>query len=261
MLSWSGRRQFIFLAAFFLVLAAIGSSLYLINRPRPTCQDDQKNQNELAPDCGGPCSRACVSQLLVPTPTIWWSRVFPSGTAGKFDAAALVENQNAHFGTGKIDFIFRLYDEKSVLLAEKDGSTFFSPQEKFVIYEPNIETGSRVPVRAFLYFVDRAIWQRAQANAAGLSIGTITYNNTPRPTLKAIVTNGSLSLLRGTKFVAVLSTAGGNALAASQTVVDSLSPNESQEINFTWPAALSDEAAVRDIYPKLDRFDNSVLRP
>lgn len=256
-MSWSRARQLKFIFTFLLILAVIFSGLYFVYRPQPTCSDNKQNGTELGVDCGGTCSKACVNQLVVPTPTIWWKRVFSSGAPGKYDVAALVENQNAHFGTGRIAYIFRLYDKNDVLLAEKAGATFFNPQEKFVIYEPNVDTGAREPVKTFLYFDNKAVWQRVKFVPPALSIGAKTYAGSPKPALSAKATNESLELLRGTKFVAVLSDGDGNALAASQTVLDTLAPNETKVLNFTWLTPFTAEPAVKDIFPKLNLFDET----
>ena len=248
MLSWARKRQIMYLGTILLIVVAIIAGLYFYYKPLPTCFDGKQNQDELAVDCGGICSKACPSQT-VPI-TIWWTRVFPT-TAGQVDVAALVENQNSHFGVTKINYIVRLYDKFNVLLTERTGETFFNPQEKFVIYEPNIDIGAQVPDKAFVYFDNSAVWQRMTFVPPALSIGTKDYTNTPQPRLSAKVTNNTLNLLRGTKFVAILSDENGNAFAASQTMLDTLSGNETSDLNFTWPTSFVTEPSVKDIYIKL----------
>jgi hypothetical protein len=178
---------------------------------------------------------------------------------GLYDFANLVENQNVRFGVTSIKYKVELYDKFNVLLAERKGETFFNPQEKFVIYEPNIDTKNQVPDKAFIYFDDSAIWQRIKVVPPSLSIGTKNYTHIPQPRLQSKVTNNSLEIIRGTKFVAVLSDSEGNALAASQTIVDALAGNETKELNFTWPATLFKEPAIIDIYPKLNLFNRKYL--
>lgn len=249
MLSWARKRQIMYLGTILLVILVIVAGLYLYYKPLPTCFDGKQNQDELGVDCGGSCSKACSSQI-VPL-TTWWTRVFPT-TPGNYDVAALVENQNSHFGVERIKYGIRLLDKNNVLLAERTGETFFNPQEKFVIYESNIVTGQQVPDKAFLYFYDSAPWQRVTFIPPTLTIGTKDYINSPQPRLSAKVKNETLKLLRGTKFVAVLSDENGNAFAASQTVLDILAGNETGELNFTWPTPFSSSVAVKDIYPKLN---------
>jgi len=252
MLSWARKRQIMYLGTILLIVLAILAGLYFYYKPLPTCFDGKKNQDELGVDCGGSCSKACSSQI-VPL-TTWWTRVFPT-TPGNYDVAALVENQNSHFGVGKISYGIRLLDKNNVLLTERTGETFFNPQEKFVIYEANISTGSQVPATAFLYFFNSSPWQRVTFVPPTLTIGTKDYTNSPQPRLSAKVKNETLNLLRGTKFVAILSDENGNAFAASQTVLDTLAGNESKDLNFTWPTTFPTGPAVTDIYPKLNTFD------
>lgn len=234
------------------IILIISFTFYLVYKPKPTCFDKKMNQAELGVDCGGPCAKACLNEL-VPL-TIWWTRVFPT-TKGLYDVAVLVENQNSRFGVQKIDYTLRIYDKFNVLIAEKSGETFFNPREKFVIYEPNIDTKEQVAEKAFLYFAEKANWQKIKVVTPTLSIGPKNYSDNPQPRLQSSVTNNSLDTLRGTKFVAILSDKEGNALAASQTLIDNLLGNESKELNFTWPNSLATEPAIIDIYPKLNLFD------
>lgn len=254
MLSWSRRRQLMYLSIFSVIVLAILAIIYYVSKPVPTCFDGKQNQDELGVDCGGSCAVACASQI---TPlTVWWTRVFDAGN-GTYDAAALVENQNAKFGTGDIAYVIRLFDKDNVLLAERSGTTFFSPQEKFVIYEAGIDTGVKIPTHAFLYFGNQAVWEKATYQALPLAFGAKDYSNSPQPRLATTLTNTSLNSLHQVAVVAVLSDADGNAVAASQTVVDVLAAGETKNLNFTWPTSFSPEPTVRDVYPKLSSFSTS----
>lgn len=255
-MSWARKRQVIYLTIILTIFAVVVGGLYYIYKPVPTCFDGKMNQTELGVDCGGTCAKACTSQLI--PLTIWWTRVFPV-SQGIYDVANLVENQNAHFGTQKITYTLRIYDKFNVLIAERTGATFFNPQEKFVIYEPNIDTKEQIAVRAALSFDNLAVWQRIKVIPPTISIGTKNYTNLPQPRLQSSITNNSLDTLRGTKFVAVLSDQAGNALAASQTVIDVLVGNASKELNFTWPTSLATDPAIIDIYPKLNLFNDNNL--
>lgn len=255
-MTWARKRQLMFITIFFGIVGFIVFGLYLVYKPIPTCFDGKINQTELGVDCGGTCAKACPSQLI--PLTIWWSRVFPINK-GIYDAAFLVENQNAHFGVRKIKYTLRIQDKFNVVIAEKTGETFFNPQEKFVIYVPNINTKEQIADRAFLYFEETALWQRIKVVSPTITIGTKNYSNSPQSRLQSSVYNNSLDTLRGTKFVAVLSDQDGNALAASQTVIDVLLGNETKELNFTWPMSLSANPAIIDIYPKLNLFNDGNL--
>lgn len=255
-MTWARKRQLIYLSIIFGFFLLIFLSLYLIYKPVPTCFDNKKNQDELEVDCGGICAKACPAQLI--PLTIWWTRIFPIGD-GLYDVANLVENQNTHFGVKNIKYVLRIYDQFNVLIAERTGETFFNPQEKFVIYEPNIDTKERKAERAFLYLDDTAVWQRIKVTPPTLVVGTKNFSNLPQPRLQSKVTNSSLEMLRNSKFVAVLSDTSGNALGASQTLIDSLSGNESRELNFTWPTPFTETPAIIDIYPKLEFFDENTL--
>ena len=254
-MSWARKKQikyFLIVFGFFLV---IGLAVYYFHKPAPTCFDGQQNGSELGIDCGGSCLRACSSQLT--SVAIWWVQVIPSAP-GKYDVAALVENPNQVFGIKTVPYDFRIYDDHGFLLAERGGQTSFSPKEKFVIFEPNIDAGQKIAAKAFLSFGLTADtpWVKLVKETPRIFIGERTYTDMPYPKLNATVKNASLITLTNLPLVAVLSDSDGNAYATSATVIDSLASGESKDIVFTWPTANfgSTTPASIDIYPKLDLF-------
>jgi len=253
-MSWARKRQIMYLSLIILVVASIAGAYWYWRLPLPACNDGVKNQDEAGVDCGGICSeiRVCTNQIL--PLAIWWTRIMETNPY-QYDVAALVENQNREYGVKKVKYVFRLYDNTNSLLGERTGETYFNPQEKFVVYEPNLDLGKRQPATASLFFYDYGTWQKIKLDLPKMTFGAKNYTNSPLPKLETTVTNNSLKTLRNAEFMAVLSSVDGNVMAVSQTLIDVLAVGETKSLIFTWPKSFSVEPVGKDIYPKLDQVD------
>jgi hypothetical protein len=69
------------------------------------------------------------------------------------------------------------------------------------------------------------------------------------PRVTATIENPFVTALRGIKLTATVFNAAGNAIAASQTIVPELGPQNSTDIVFTWNAPFSDVDARIDVRP------------
>lgn len=252
MATWSRLRQFNYLFGIFIFFALIGLILFLIYRPRPSCTDEIKNQNETGIDCGGSCSIACP-QAVAPL-KIYWAR--PLAVApGWYDVAAQVENTNFDAGVRQADYTVYLYDNNNSLLTKRTGSTFINPGEKFIIFESRLMTNDREAKLAFIEFSNNLIWEKAEIVPKVITVERGDYVDTPRPQLKIRLTNQTLDILTGIRLAAVLSDSDYNAFAASATLVDKLEANESREVFLTWPNTFPIQSSSFDLYWRLNSFE------
>lgn len=239
MLTWASKRQ---LAYLFLVVGTIVVvSAYPVYRTfiyhEPSCFDSEKNQDEEGVDCGGSCKAVCsfrVAPLIVE-----WSR-FLKVTDGTYDLAAYVENRNFNAGIEHIGYVFELYDKNSNLIATRKGRAFVNPGEKFVIYEPNIKTGDSIPTRVFFDFDKVPQWVQGSPSKQPLSVKSRSLSDPygERPRLEATLVNDSIDVLSNVNAVAIVYNSAKNAVAASETVIDSIGKDEEKTIFFSWPAPL-----------------------
>src|SRR3989344_828026 len=140
-MSWASRRRTVYLLGiflFFAVVLGIPTAIWLYEPP--TCFDGTQNQGETALDKGGPC--VLLDERTLSPSAILWSRAFSVRT-GSYNALAYIENPNRDAGVRLVAYRFGLYDEKNVLVAERDGRTFVMPGGITPVFEGAIDTGNR----------------------------------------------------------------------------------------------------------------------
>jgi len=230
----------------FLFLFAITAPfIFVTNYKTPTCFDGKQNQNETSIDRGGPCV-LLDSRSIKPITTLW-SRSFPV-RKGFYDAVAYIENPNENAGVYSATYQFKLYDNKNILIAERFGTTPIFPGKVFPIFESKIDTGNRIPARAFFNFVTDFTWARIKDPTYGIKIineKTSELNTSPR--VDAVMRNDNLTVRENIIVVATLFDNAGNAIASSRTLVKKINSDEEIPIAFTWPQAFSSEVAKVDI--------------
>jgi len=241
--SWSVRRQLIILGAIIIVLAVpVSYVLFSYVHVPPTCFDGKKNQDEAGPDCGGSCLLQCASH--VSDLVIIWSKVLKV-LPGVYDAVAFVENQNITSGIKNISYSFTLYDKNNLLVSERKGSTFVNPNEQFAIYEPAINVGERLPVKAFFEFTEDPVWIRVSGESLRFSVkNSRLLNLASRPRLNATILNESLVNAENVVLTALLFDKRDNVVAVSQTIVDFLPKGASKDVAFIWPGKFDHKPEV-----------------
>lgn len=225
--------------------------MYHILTIQPTCHDGIQNHGETAIDKGGPCLVLNEADLL--PYSIVWSRSFPVRD-GTYNAVAYVQNPNNDAGVLQANYVFRLYDEQHVLLAERTGSTYLMPGGVTPIFEDRIPTGQRVAAHTSFEFTNKPfVWEKMHSMLSHITVsGLLLSNSATMPLLKAKLTNNGPSNSPDLSVVAVVFDTTGNAINASATLIPSLSPYTTQDIVFTWPLPFSLVVGSTDVLPRAE---------
>jgi len=249
-MSWASRRRFAYGGGIFLflfILVAVPTVLW-IHTP-PTCFDGKQNQDETGVDKGGSC-QLLDERTLIPH-AVTWTRGFEV-RPGLYSAVAYIDNPNANAGVEKAAYRFSLYDDRNVLVAEREGETYIIPGGVTPVFEGAIDTGNRAVVRTYLELAKPLVWKKAQSLVDALVINNkkvLDITGTPR--LTASISNQSVSDIRNISFVAVVFDTAGNAFASSETLLPSVSAGGTEEVVFTWPTPFQFEVGRTDILPLL----------
>jgi len=233
-MSWASKRRSTYIAIVFVIaLIILVPIIFFTLNEEPTCLDDKQNGNEIGIDCGGSCEKLCSVQTLDPV-TIW-SKSFKISES-IYNSVAYVENPNLEGGILKIPYVFKLFDDKNLLIAERKGFTFILPNTITPIFEGTIFTGERVPVKTFFEFSEQFEWSRYGNKGKDLSVSDIKLSNADiSPRVDATLSNSSISDVYNVEVVAIVFDSSDNAIAVSSTFVETLPNRSSRNIVFTWP--------------------------
>lgn len=251
-LTWRARKKLFFS---FLVLAAcvaIFLILYFIYRPEATCFDGRENQGEEGVDCGGPCQKCVVNPSNL---VVLWSRAFEISD-GVYDVAALVENPNLLYGMPLFKYTFKIYSPTSVLLAIKEGNSFFNPAEKFVLVATGIKVDKEEVFRSFVEIEYLSDWQYTGEKKSSITVSGKDFTNSPFASLRAKLTNSNIFTLKDVQLSVVLYNNEGNAVGVSSSKLSSIIGEGSEEVVFTWPWPFEKEPSSSQIFARVYLLDN-----
>lgn len=252
MISWNLRRQLTILFGILVLIGLIAGFFYYRYKPVETCFDGLQGRGELGIDCGGVCQKVCtneVSALLVQ-----WTKLLPV-RVGQYDVAAFISNPNSLFIIRKLDYVVKVFDENNILISERYGTTYAGSRDEFVIYEPQMDVGQKIPRRATIELAE-PIWERlSKPSASTILVRNQTYVEDPNPLVTAEVVNSGVRPQRNLEVAAVLMDASRNVFAVSRTVIDQLDPQHVQDILFGWPQSFAVRPSFIELYPHYVRED------
>jgi hypothetical protein len=254
---WAQKKQALYalIVILFLIVVAGIPVYYVFFHKVASCSDGIQNQGEDGVDCGGPCSKVCPYQAQ--PPIVHWQQFFKV-VDGTYSVVANVENPNAGVYAENVPYVFQLFDNQGVVIAERSGTTFMLPNTIFPIFESNLITGQRTPVRASFAFGPIPQWQKKPYQLANLVIidQTLTEATSTGERVDATVQNQEDYQVTNAEIVAVAYDTDGNAVAASHTTIDTLGPQAQTHIVFTWPqlfgTTISKILLTPKVYPRFN---------
>lgn len=246
-MTWAGKRKFFYLSILLAVFLAITIPIFYSIYPKPSCFDGKQNQDEKGIDCDGGCKKVCFERAA--PIQILWTRSFKVSD-GVYSAIAYVANSNFNLGARNVPYVFKIYDDRNVLIKERRGSTNIPPNVNFPVFEGIISTGNRTPARAFFEFSASPYFERLNEQPSLSVKSNLLAEGENNPRLSATVVNDNIFGVKDVSVVAVLYDQEDTAIAASQTIIEEIAKNSSKEVVFTWPAPFSNKIGRIEIYPK-----------
>ncbi len=229
-MSWAGRRKTLYIGTSLLIIFAVAGAISYAVLSRPaTCMDGKKNGDEKAIDCGGSCARVCQGDAQAPV--LLWARSFEVAP-GVYNVAAYIENRNGATFARNVRYIFRLFDENNVLIAERMGAATIAPTRFVPVIETSISTGNRKPTRAFFEFQDAPMWEIGEAPK--VEYAKQQLDEAARK-LSVEIRNASTHDLERVPVTALLYDEQGTAQAASMSLVPRIGKGQTVQVVFTWP--------------------------
>jgi len=249
-MTWAGRRKFVYLGTISAIILIILVWFFISHFYKtPTCFDGKQNQDEQGIDCGGVCTLLCRSQY-VPL-TVLWSR-FSKVSDGVYNVLAYIENPNINAGANNLNYTFKLYDKNGILLKQRFGQTFAPANKIMAVFEPELLTGNQMPSRVEFSFTSNAVWVRQDSAETNLSVSqAVMSREDTAPRLSFVLTNKTVKLINKIEAVGIVYNAGGNTIAFSRTIIDSLADREARTVNFNWPLPFGQASARTEIVLKV----------
>ena len=254
-MSWASQRRFKYIS----ILTAPPLLVFLVwlafaLQVEPTCFDGKQNQNEVGVDCGGVCTLLCRSQVA--PVNIVWSRSFPINEE-YYNAVAYIENPNFDVAVYEVPYIFILYDAEGILITERRGSTYIATNGVTPIFESRILVGNRTPARTEFRFEAPLAWRKL-ASPRDVEVQNQEVSNLDtEPRVTATISQTGLNELQELDVVAVIYDTRGNALLASQRLIEILPGQGTQTITFVWPRPLEEEVGRVDVIPLIPPIEQN----
>lgn len=246
-MQWSFQRQLIYALSGILILAVIGGGgWFLFFYSPPSCFDGILNQGEEGIDCGGSCSLICKA----PAVSALWARSVRVAP-GVYHAVAMVRNPESDAGTNALPYTFSLFDVENILVAERHGTVTLEPGEVVPLFEANIRTGERIPVRTFVSFGNGA-WHRMERAKNPIRIASQDLEQDALR-FSALVENTIPETVNGIILTALLYDADDTLVAASQTTIDTLPARDLRSVVFTWQEPFASPIIRADIVARIKR--------
>ena len=249
-MSWAQRRKATYTLGFFVIIAVIAFFiLFSLFNKKATCFDGIQNQGETGIDCGGPCTILCRADYV--DPTVLWVRSTKVLSSGTYSILAYATNANVGAGAYNVPYTFKIYDQNNILLYSGSGSTYVPPANDFAVFIDSININDKVPARIDFTFGSGYTWQKMDNTDAGIKLVSQQLTNTDTaPKLFATLQNTTLVPIKNIESIAILYDANNNAIAFSRTITDSINPNATANIVFTWPEVFSGTVYKIDIVSK-----------
>ncbi len=230
----------------------IGGPLYFFLHKAPTCFDQKQNADETGVDCGGSCQLVCTTETL---PLIMKGdpRVLKVATS-TYEVIVYVENPNVSAELLHAPYTINIYGANSTVPLQTISSETFIPKNaSFGIFEGPFNFVGETPTRTTFVWTERAfVWQKNLDVIPELRVSdSVLLNTDSVPRLEANILNPTLNIVSNIEFVALVLDEQGNIIGASKTFVDSLDPNESEQLVFAWPAQFVGSPATWKIVPKI----------
>jgi hypothetical protein len=247
--NWAARRRVKIIAVLTAVVFVVFAIYILVGLYEPpSCSDGVQNQQELGIDCEGPCELLCP-QTVAPLKVRWARSLEVS--SNMWSAIAYVENPNIEGYVRDLQYVFTFYDRSGELLLERRGTTFATHEQILPIFEGRIDTGDTSPYRTVLQFVGGTPWVRVPSVYDVEVVEETLRNTQTKPTLTAQLINQEPRILNDVMVVAIVYDIDGNAIAASETYVETLPARGKRKITFSWPQRFAGVAERIEIIPRV----------
>jgi hypothetical protein len=250
-------KRLIIVIVYLIIFFAIGFTIYLLTKPKPTCFDGKQNQNEEKVDCGGPCN-PCEEKPVTQDLQVK-EKAFVYGGPGRYDIMARIYNPNNQYGSAEFSYKFILKDSSGNKLVEREGKSFILPAETKYVLGSNLETPGSPQVAEIELGETR--WEEfAGFEEPQLNIYHKQYNAvSSQPVFSeatGLLRNESTFDFAAINISVVLRDASGAPVAFNSTAMNTVNAGEERDFRLIWPLAFPGEVRNVEMEAEADVFDS-----
>ncbi|MDR3558884.1 MAG: FxLYD domain-containing protein [Candidatus Pacebacteria bacterium] len=259
----TGRKRTIIIIIYLVIFFGLGWFVYSLLKPKATCFDGTKNQNEEGVDCGGVCAKKCAVQADAQPLIIQKTGAVPSGIAGKYDFYALVSNPNSVYGSKKFDYEVDFKDASGAVLATRGGSNFILPGEAKYLVDPDISV-SGTPATTDIKITD-SDWVKLNSyyEEPDIEVVNKTYNQVSGGVgfsqAYGLLKNNSLFDFDLIKIEVILKDQNGNVLGLNSTQMKTVKAGEQRDFTVAWPNSFPGTVSNMEAQAEVNVFDSSTF--
>lgn len=258
-MTWAARRKtfIVFLIIIFIVLPILYLG-YIKIKPEASCFDRRRNGTETGIDCGGACQLYCPYERK--DIVVIFSRA-QKVVDGLYNVIALIENKNTDALAPYVKYKFKIYDERNIPVAVREGYTYINPNTRQAIFEGGVNTGRHNVGRVVFEFEQPITWLRTDLGSYVLPISVSEPDYKVfegKPALNFVLQNTSFDEIPKGNSIVIAYDNKNNAVGFSSTILDKLPGSERQVVVFSWPYVFSKDNLRFELYNQVDlsRYNN-----
>jgi hypothetical protein len=254
------KRMIIILIYLFLLLF-VAYTFYKAFKPKESCFDKIKNQNEEDVDCGGVCAKC---KKITAQDLVVQDRGFvENGSQGKYDFWALISNPNSSFGAKSFRYEIKFKDANGSVIASRSGSEFILPGEKKYVVENSLE--SSVAPSSTEFAISKTEW--AEFNnyyeKPNLNIVNKNYNQINSGVgfseASGLLKNDSPYDFNVIKIQIMLKNYNGKIVALNSTEMRTVKSGEDRDFKVLWPNRFPGDVAGVDAQTEVNIFESEAF--
>ncbi|MFA5962228.1 MAG: hypothetical protein WC848_06095 [Parcubacteria group bacterium] len=258
----SSQKRLIIGLIYLIFFAAVFWFLYSIFKPKATCTDGVKNQNEEGIDCGGICPANCVKNEVKDF-IVGETGVVESSIAGQYDFYGQVINPNNTYGSKSFSYDIRFKDENGLILAERQGESFILPGDKKYIIENNIGSDKH-PISIDFSVTDSQwvetddLYERPDLEIVNKSYNEIT-SGVGFSEAKGLLKNKSPFDFALIRVRVILRDMAGKIIALNSTEMRTVRSGENRDYRAFWPNRFPGGVADVENQVEVNVFDSDAF--
>lgn len=242
---------------YLIIIALVSLFFYMILKPKETCSDKIKNQNEEGVDCGGVCSKC--QAIKAENIKVGNKGYIDSGVEGKYDFWAEISNPNNIFGSQNFQYKVLFKDAGGNIAGERNGQSFILPGDKKYIIENNVL--AKNPASAELSISD-VKWNEFSTDYEKplLDVVNKNYNEISSGTgfseAKGLLKNESPFDFSVIRVKVLLKDDAGKIVALNSTEMNAVKSREEREFRVFWPTRFSGKVSNIEAQSEINVFDS-----